>query len=40
MNKQAEQMGIKEPKALHERIKALLQGDKTRKTIVIDKGIG
>lgn len=40
MNKQAEQMGIKEPKAVHERIKELPQGDKTRKTVVIDKGIG
>lgn len=40
MNKQAEQMGIKKPKAVHDRIKELPQGDKTRKTIVIDKGIG
>lgn len=40
MNKAAEQMGIKEPKAVHERIKELPQGDKTRKTVVIDKGIG
>lgn len=29
-----------EPTQVHERIKALPQGDKTRKTIVIDKGIG
>lgn len=40
MNKQAEQLGIKEPKAVHERIKELPQGNKTRKTIVIDEGIG
>ena len=40
MNKAAEQLGIKEPKAVHERIKALPQGNKTRKTIVIDTGIG
>lgn len=40
MSKQAEHMGIKEPKAVHERIKELPQGDKTRKTVVIDKGIG
>ena len=40
MNKAAEQLGIKEPKAVHDRIKELPQGDKTRKTIVIDKGIG
>lgn len=39
--KVAEQSGaIQEPKQLHERIKALPQGDKTRKTIVIDKAIG
>ncbi|WP_144789997.1 hypothetical protein [Lysinibacillus fusiformis] len=31
---------IQEPKQVHERIKALPQGDKTRKTIVIDKAIG
>lgn len=39
--KVAEQSGaIQESKQLHERIKALPQGDKTRKTIVIDKAIG
>lgn len=31
---------IQEPKQVHERIKALPPGDKTRKTIVIDKAIG
>jgi len=39
-----EQMDIEEPSPgvaqVHERIKELHQGDKTRKTIVIDKGIG
>jgi len=29
-----------EPQQIHERIKGLAQSDKTRKTIVIDKGIG
>ena len=40
MNKAAAQIGIQEPKTVYERIKALPQGDKTRKTIVIDKAIG
>ena len=40
MNRAAAQLGIQEPKTIHERIKALPQGDKTRKTIVIDKAIG
>jgi len=31
---------IKVPQQVHERIKGLAQSDKTRKTIVIDKGIG
>lgn len=40
-NKVAEQSGAAQGlKQVHERIKALPQGDKTRKTIVIDKGIG
>lgn len=41
MKKAAEQLGAtQESKQVHERIKALPQGDKTRKTIVIDKAIG
>lgn len=40
MNKTAEQLGVQEPKGLHERIKQLPIGGKTRKTIVIDKEIG
>lgn len=40
INKQAEQQGIAvEETNFHERIKALPVNDKTRKTIVIDKGI-
>lgn len=40
MNKAAAQLAIQELKTVHARIKALPQGDKTRKTIVIDKTIG
>lgn len=41
LKKAEEQLGApQEPKQVHERIKALPQGDKTRKTIVIDKAIG
>lgn len=41
LKKAAEQLGAPEElKQVHERIKALPQGDKTRKTIVIDKAIG
>lgn len=40
MNKTAAQLGIQEPKTVHARIKELPQGDKTRKTIVINKAIG
>ena len=40
MNKATAQIGIQEPKTVHERIKTLPKGDKTRKTIVIDKAIG
>lgn len=39
MNK-VEQVNVKQPRAVHERIKELPQGKKTRKTIVIDKEIG
>ena len=40
MNKAAAQLGIQEPKTIHARIKELPQGDKIRKTIVINKAIG
>ena len=41
LKKATEHLGIvQEPKEVHARIKILPQGDKTRKTIVIDKGIG
>lgn len=41
LKKATEHLGIvQEPKQVHARIKLLSQGDKTRKTIVIDKAIG
>lgn len=40
MDKADKQLGVQEPKGVHERIKSLPTGDKTRKTIVIDAGIG
>ncbi len=41
MKKAAEQLGAtQESKQVHERIKALPQGNKTRKTVVIDESIG